>query len=114
MRSARGFLPLAPLAAACIAPFSGAAATLDRTILPIPEPQVPAITEQDARKATPPPPFEVRAPESAPNVVIVLIDDIGFGHGGAFGGPIRMPTLQDLADNGLRYNRFHTTALCSP
>jgi arylsulfatase A-like enzyme len=47
-------------------------------------------------------------------VVIVLIDDIGFGHSSTFGGPIHMPTLQSLADNGLRYNRFHTTALCSP
>jgi arylsulfatase A-like enzyme len=47
-------------------------------------------------------------------VVIVLIDDIGFGHSSAFGGPINMPTLEKLANNGLRYNRFHTTALCSP
>jgi arylsulfatase len=44
----------------------------------------------------------------------VLIDDIGFGHSGTFGGPIDMPALQSLADNGVRYNRFHTTALCSP
>ncbi len=56
----------------------------------------------------------MKAPEGAPNVVIVLIDDIGFGHSSAFGGPIRMPTLEKLASRGLRYNRFHTTALCSP
>jgi arylsulfatase len=87
---------------------------LDRSVLPIAEPQHPPITEPDARKATPPPPFQVKAPADAPNVVIVLIDDIGFGHAGTFGGPIHMPTLQGLADNGLRYNRFHTTALCSP
>ena len=68
----------------------------------------------DARKATAPPRFEVKAPATAPNVVIVLIDDIGFGHSSTFGGPIHMPTLQRLADNGLRYNRFHTTVLCSP
>jgi arylsulfatase len=68
----------------------------------------------DARKATPPARFVVKAPEGAPNVVIVLIDDIGFGHSSAFGGPIRMPTLEKLASRGLRYNRFHTTALCSP
>jgi arylsulfatase len=72
------------------------------------------MTEQDARKAPAPPRFEVKAPATAPNVVIVLIDDIGFGHSSTFGGPIHMPTLQGLADNGLRYNRFHTTALCSP
>jgi arylsulfatase len=87
---------------------------MDRTVLPIAEPQAAFITEVDARKATAPARFEVKAPEGAPNVVIVLIDDIGFGHSGAFGGPIHMPTLQALADHGLRYNRFHTTALCSP
>ena len=92
----------------------GAVGTLDRTVLPIAEPPVAAITEIDARKATPPARFEVKAPEGAPNVVIVLIDDIGFGHSSAFGGPIRMPTLEKLASRGLRYNRFHTTALCSP
>ncbi|MGH7644429.1 MAG: arylsulfatase, partial [Gemmatimonadales bacterium] len=61
-----------------------------------------------------PPRFEIKAPERSPNVVIVLIDDIGFGHSSAFGGPIHMPTLDRLASAGLRYNRFHTTALCSP
>jgi arylsulfatase len=56
----------------------------------------------------------VQAVQGAPNVVIVLIDDIGFGHSSAFGGPIHMPTLEKLAAKGLKYNRFHTTALCSP
>ena len=88
--------------------------TLDRTVLPIPEPRSPPITEIDARKAKAPPRFEVKAPEGAPNVVIVLIDDIGFGHSSAFGGPCQMPTCEKLANNGLRFNRFHTTALCSP
>ena len=86
----------------------------DRTVLPIPEPQRKPITELDARKAKAPPRFEVKAPQGAPNVVIVLIDDIGFGHSSAFGGPISMPTLEKLAAGGLKYNRFHTTALCSP
>lgn len=87
---------------------------LDRTILPIKEPTYPASSELDARNAKAPARFEVKAPEKAPNVVIVLIDDIGFGHSSAFGGPINMPTLEKLAANGLKYNRFHTTALCSP
>ena len=87
---------------------------LDRTILPVREPSYPAITEQDARRATAPPRFEVKAPAGAPNVVIVLIDDMGFGTSSAFGGPVSMPTLERLAGSGLRYNRFHTTALCSP
>ncbi len=87
---------------------------LDRTVLPIKEPAVTPITEMDARNATAPPRFEVTAPKGAPNVVVVLIDDIGFGHSSAFGGPINMPTAERLASQGLRYNRFHTTALCSP
>jgi len=92
----------------------GTSEGLDRTTLPIKEPPVPVITELDARKATPPPRFEVKAPAKAPNVVIVLIDDQGFGTSSAFGGPVSEPTADRLAANGLRYNRFHTTALCSP
>ena len=87
---------------------------MDRTILPIKEPLYAAQTELDARNAKAPARFEVKAPANAPNVVVVLIDDIGFGHSSAFGGPIQMPTLEKLASNGLKYNRFHTTALCSP
>src|SRR5208282_140409 len=86
----------------------------DRTVLPIPEPQYPHSTVFNARNATPPPRFEVKAPAKAPNVLIVLIDDMGFGQSSAFGGPIRMPTVERLANQGLRYNEFHTTALCSP
>src|SRR6266704_4762668 len=88
--------------------------SLDRTVLPIKEPIYPESTVLDARDAKAPPRFEVKAPAKAPNVVIVLIDDIGFGASSAFGGPINMPTLDKLAAGGLRYNRFHTTALCSP
>jgi len=87
---------------------------LDRTVLPIPEPATPTITELDARNAKAPPRFEVKAPQGAPNVVLVLLDDIGFGQSSAFGGPCKMPTLDKLAAEGLRYNDFHTTALCSP
>jgi len=87
---------------------------LDRTVLPIAEPDYPHATELDARKATPPPRFEVKAPADAPNVLIVLIDDMGFGMPSTFGGPIHMPTADRLASGGLRYNQFHTTALCAP
>ena len=86
----------------------------DRTVLPIHEPQLPHSTIMDARNATPPPRFEVKAPAGAPNVLIILIDDMGFGQSSTFGGPIKMPTVESLANNGLRYNQFHTTALCSP
>src|SRR5438874_10573867 len=54
------------------------------------------------------------APPGAPNVLAILLDDVGFGQTSTFGGPVQTPTLQRLADEGLRYNRFHTTALCSP
>jgi arylsulfatase len=86
----------------------------DRTVLPIQQPARPAIKELDARKVKAPARFDVKAPQGAPNVVIVLIDDLGFGATSAFGGPITTPTLDQLAQNGLRYNNFHTTALCSP
>lgn len=87
---------------------------LDRTHLPIPEPKLAPITELDVRNAKAPPRFQVKAPAGAPNVLIVLIDDMGFGQSSAFGGPIHMPTLERLAKGGLKYNKFHTTALCSP
>ena len=87
---------------------------MDRSILPIQPPKRDALTELDARNVKTPELFEVKAPEGAPNVVIVLIDDIGFGASSTFGGPISTPTLDRLANNGLRFNRFHTTALCSP
>jgi arylsulfatase len=82
--------------------------------LPIKEPDFPEETTLDARDAKAPARFEVKAPAKAPNVVIVLIDDQGFGVSSAFGGPVMEPTLDKLAANGLKYNRFHTTALCSP
>jgi len=93
---------------------SAAAYTMDRTVLPIQPPNYEPITEMDARDATKPPMFEVKPPEGAPNVVIVLIDDIGFGATSPFGGAIETPTFERLANEGLRFNSFHTTALCSP
>jgi hypothetical protein len=109
-------LILAPLTAAPVAAQTPAQVVLptDRTVLPIQEPQYPHSTVFDARNATPPPRFEIKTPANAPNVLIVLIDDMGFGQSSAFGGPIHMPTVDLLANEGLRYNEFHTTALCSP
>ena len=88
--------------------------SMDRTVLPIPEPKRQTYTELDARNAKAPPRWDVKAPAGAPNVVVVLIDDMGFGASGAFGGPINMPTLEKVAKTGIKYNRFHTTSLCSP
>jgi len=87
---------------------------LDRTRLPIAEPNYPHSTVLDARDAKAPPRFEIKVPAGAPNVLIVLVDDMGFGMPSAFGGPVRMPSADRLASQGLRYNQFHTTALCSP
>lgn len=87
---------------------------LNREILPIVEPEPKTYTELDARNAKPPKRFEVNAPKEAPNVVIVLIDDLGMGATTAFGGPINTPTMERLAADGLKYNNFNTTSLCSP
>lgn len=108
--------PLSRTAAAlalCINTHS-TAAEIDRTVLPIHVPEAPIYTELDARNVTPPAPFKVEAPQEAPNVVVILLDDMGFGVSSSFGGPAKMPTADMLAKTGLRYNQFHTTALSSP
>ena len=88
--------------------------TLDRKVLPIPEPEHPPITEIDARKVAPPPRFEAKAPPGAPNVMVILLDNLGFGGSKPFGGAIEMPTLERLAEEGLIYNNFRLTPACSP
>jgi arylsulfatase len=89
---------------------------IQRDILPIPDRPHVGLTTYDAKDPdTKYPPIEpLRPPKGAPNVLIVLIDDVGFGASSAFGGPCRTPTAERLAKGGLKYNRFHTTALCSP
>ena len=96
------------------APSAGQVAAIDRTVLPIAEPTYPAITELDVRKATAPPLFQVKAPQGSPNVIVILLDNLGFGATKPFGGVINMPTLERLAKNGLIYVNFHTAPLCSP
>lgn len=103
---------LAPVVSA--SPFALLSAEPDRTILPIQAPPTEPIEVLDVREAKVPPRFEPKAPEGAPNVLIVLIDDLGFGATTPFGGPIPTPTFDRLAQGGLRYTNFHTTALCSP
>jgi arylsulfatase A-like enzyme len=89
---------------------------VQRAILPIPDrPHVGLVTYDAKDPNTRYPPIEpVRPPKGAPNVLVVLIDDVGFGASSAFGGPCETPNLERLAAGGLRYNRFHTTALCAP
>jgi arylsulfatase A-like enzyme len=89
---------------------------LQRTILPIPDVTPISLTTFDAKNPETkfPPIVPLRPPAQAPNVLIILIDDVGFGASSAFGGPCQTPNLERLAANGLKYTRFHTTALCSP
>lgn len=87
---------------------------LDRTVLPIKEPKRETTKEVDVRKAVAPPRFAVTPPKGAPNVVVVLIDDLGFAGSSAFGGPINTPTFDRIAGEGVYYNNFHTTAVSSP
>jgi arylsulfatase A-like enzyme len=90
--------------------------SVGRESLPIPDRRYEGLITYDAKDPdTSFPPIEaLRPPEGAPNVLIVLIDDAGFGSSSAFGGPCATPTAERLAAEGLKYNRFHTTALCSP
>ena len=89
---------------------------IQRTVLPIPDQPHVGLTTYDAKDAGTkyPPIRDLRPPQGAPNVLIILLDDVGFGASSAFGGPCRTPRFEKLAANGLKYNRFHTTALCSP
>jgi len=87
-----------------------------RTTLPIPDrPRTGLVTFDGRDPDTKFPPIDqLRPPEAAPNVLIILIDDVGFGASSAFGGPCQTPNAEKLAAGGLKFNRFHTTALCSP
>ncbi|MGE5169210.1 MAG: arylsulfatase, partial [Rudaea sp.] len=89
---------------------------IQRSILPIPDRARVVVTTYDAKDPnTHFDPIEpLRPPKGAPNVLVVLLDDVGFGASSAFGGPVHMPTAERLAASGLEYTRFHTTALCSP
>ena len=89
---------------------------IQRSILPIPDRTRVDINTYDAKDPnTKFAPIEpLRPPKGAPNVLVVLLDDVGFGASSAFGGPVNMPTAERLAAGGLKYTRFHTTALCSP
>src|SRR5260370_26235439 len=89
---------------------------LQRSVLPIPDQPRTGLTTYDAKDPDTkfPPIRDLRPPQGAPNVLIVLIDDAGFGSSSAFGGPCQTPNAEKLAAACLEFNRFHTTALCSP
>src|SRR5215472_781999 len=83
-------------------------------VLPPPPPQFKGQIGLSYKDSKPDFPKPVQAPKGAPNVLLVLLDDMGYGASSAFGGPANMPTLERLAQRGLKYTNFHTTALCSP
>ena len=87
-----------------------------RSHLPIPDRPGPGLTTYDAKDpdTTFPPIEPLLPPEGAPNVLVILVDDAGFGSSSAFGGPCNTPNAEKLAAGGLKFNRFHTTALCAP
>ena len=104
-----------------IAASAVASATLPRTaasqtpsVLPPPQPPFQGKIGRTVKDSTPDFPKSIEAPAGAPNVLLILTDDVGFGATSTFGGPIQTPNFQRLADSGLRYNMYHTTALCSP
>jgi arylsulfatase len=90
------------------------AAAQDANVLPKPETPFQGRIGRTVRDSTPDFPKMLEAPAGAPNVLLIMTDDVGFGASSTFGGPIQTPNFQRLADSGLRYNMYHTTALCSP
>jgi hypothetical protein len=89
---------------------------IQRSVLPIPDVTPIGLTTFDAKDPDTkyPPIRPIHPPAGAPNVLVILIDDAGFGSSSAFGGPCQTPNFEKLAAGGLKYTRFHTTALCSP
>ena len=91
-----------------------APADFDRSVLPILPRPFAGTVDTNASQSKPDFPVEVEAPKGAPNVLIILTDDVGWGASSTYGGPISTPTFDKLAARGLRYTQFHTTALSSP
>ena len=113
------YRPIAIQAAAsviltAVALLGSPAVIVAQNALPRPDPPFVGTIERTLAGSSSSAPAPLRPPAGAPNVVVVLIDDAGFGNPSTFGGPVQTPTLDGLAARGLRYNRFHVTALCSP
>jgi arylsulfatase len=87
---------------------------LGQEVLPKPLPPFTGVIGPTFKESKEDYPQPIKAPDGAPNVVVILLDDLGFGQAGAFGGPVPTPNIDKLAAQGLKYNRFHTTAICSP
>lgn len=127
MRHSRVLLPTALVVAGCALGYITAVGGLTQAIaqdtkgqttpglqLPKPDPAFTGKIAESYKDSTPSYPLPVKAPQGSPNVLIILLDDVGFGMCSTFGGPVHTPHMDKLARNGLKYTRFHTTALCSP
>jgi len=115
MLSKSGILRSIPLLSLCVTwAVHAQVDTPDRSVLPLPPAAYTGQLEPTTGDSTPQYPAPVTAPKNAPNILLVMTDDVGFSASSTFGGPIPTPNLDRLAANGLRYNRFHTTAICSP
>jgi arylsulfatase A-like enzyme len=101
-------------AAAGVLALLGQAAAQDRAVLPIPHPPFDGVIAEDIQDSRAPTPHRVSAPTGAPNVLLFMSDDVGFAMSSAFGGPVPTPNFERVARTGQRYNRFHTTGICSP
>ena len=88
--------------------------SLDRRVLPILDESFDGVIQPGSADSIPSFPAKVQAPAGAPNVLLVMTDDVGFAASSTYGGPVPTPTLEDLARRGIAYTRFHTTAMCSP
>ena len=123
----RSLLPAALVAAGCALGFlaasghtspmlaqEGRPADTPPNVIPRPKQPFGGKIGETIKQSVPDFPEQLKAPKGAPNVLLILTDDVGFGASGTFGGPIPTPTFDRLAKGGLKYNRFHTTALCSP
>src|SRR5262245_48410093 len=88
------------------------AGQIDRSKLPLPEPPFGGKIGKTYKESQSEWPKLPAPPDGAPNIVIILLDDVGFGQVSTFGGPVPTPHLDKLAQAGLRYTRFHTTAIC--
>src|ERR1700742_4288568 len=108
------FIGIAVLVASQTTGSVAADAEWNRTVLPRPPSPFQGVIKQTLEGSVAAFTPAVKAPPNAPNILLVLIDDAGFGNPSTFGGPVAAPTFDKLAAEGLRFNRFHVTALCSP
>jgi len=113
-RVARTFQVLSILALGSLSALAMSTCAQAQSALPQPTPPFKGKIGKTFKDSVPDFPQPIRAPKGAPNVVVILLDDVGFGQPGTFGGPIPTPNLDKLTHEGISYNRFHTTAICSP